>query len=272
MKVLIRGAGDLASGIALRLSHAGFLVAMTETAVPTTVRRTVAFSPAVYEGQAVVEDRKALRCTSYEEVKAAWEQGYLAVLVDEKASIRAVMNPDVLVDAILAKYNCGTQKTDAPTVIGVGPGFTAGVDCHCVIETRRGHDLGRCIWQGSAQPNTGIPGNIGGYTAERILRAPCDGVFHGLVSIGAKVTAGEVVGEVNQTPMCSQISGVVRGLLQDGVVVHQGMKSGDVDPRDVSAYCHTVSDKARAIGGGVLEAILQHSGILAAERTACSHE
>ena len=193
--------------------------------------RTVAFSPAVYEGQAVVEDRKALRCTSDEEVKAAWAQGYLAVLVDEKASIRAAMKPDVLVDAILAKYNCGTQKTDAPTVIGVGPGFTAGVDCHCVIETRRGHDLGRCIWQGSAQPNTGIPGNIGGYTAERILRAPCDGVFHGLVSIGAKVTAGEVVGEVDQTPMCSQISGVVRGLLQDGVGRASGNEIGDVDPR-----------------------------------------
>jgi len=161
-----------------------------------------------------------------------------------------------VVDAILAKRNLGTRITDAPVVIGVGPGFTAGTDCHAVVETMRGHTLGRAIYHGSALPNTNIPGLIGGYAGERVLRAPADGVFHQLLDIGAAVKAGDVAGEVNGIPMRCTIDGVVRGILPEGTPVHKGMKSGDVDPRCRPEYCTTASDKALAVGGGVLEALL----------------
>lgn len=259
-KVLIRGAGDLASGIALRLYRSGFAVAMTETGVPTTVRRTVAFSPAVYLGSVQVEEVTGTLCHSVEELEKLVMEGKIPVLVDEKARTGLSWKPEVVVDAILAKRNTGTRITDAATVIGVGPGFTAGVDCHCVVESKRGHYLGRCIWEGSAIPNTGVPGLIGGFGIQRLLRAPADGIFRGAVKIGDQVEAGQVVGfvEPGGAPMTAQISGVVRGLLQDGVPVTQGMKAGDVDPRCERDHCFTVSDKARAIGGGVLEAILGH--------------
>lgn len=290
-KVLIRGAGDLASGIALRLHRSGFAVAMTETGVPTTVRRTVAFSPAVYLGSVQVEDVTGTLCHSVEELEKLVTEGKIPVLVDEKARTGLSWKPEVVVDAILAKRNTGTRITDAATVIGVGPGFTAGVDCHCVVESKRGHYLGRCIWEGSAIPNTGVPGLIGGFGIQRLLRAPADGIFRGAAEIGDQVEAGQVVGFVEsgsvwehprenkglsgeevslgvsgqnvsgscqEIPMTAQISGVVRGLLQDGVPVTRGMKAGDVDPRCERDHCFTVSDKARAIGGGVLEAILGH--------------
>jgi xanthine dehydrogenase accessory factor len=256
MNVLIKGAGDLASGIACRLHACGFSLMMTDLPIPTTVRRTVAFSPAIYQGQATVEGVTALRCTTLAEAEAALAQGAIGVLADPEARIREAWQPDVVVDAILAKENLGTTLHDAPIVIGVGPGFTAGQDCHCVVETKRGHYLGRCIYSGSAIPNTGVPGDIGGYTTERILRAPCDGIFSPTVSIGDQVEAGAVCGMVAGEPMRSQITGVVRGLLQEGVPVTKGLKSGDVDPRCAPEHCLTVSDKARAIGGGVLEAIL----------------
>lgn len=257
-RVLIKGAGDLASGIALRLHRSGFAVAMTETAMPTTVRRTVAFSPAVYLGEARVEDVVGVRCSTPDDVEAATAAGKIAVLVDETAAIRASWKPDVLVDAILAKRNLGTEKKDAPTVIGVGPGFTAGVDCDCVVETKRGHYLGRCIWEGSAIPNTGVPGMIGGYAMERLIKATGDGAFCGSVPIGDVVTKGALVGYAGETPVYALIDGIVRGLLQDGVPVTRGMKAGDIDPRCEAEHCHTVSDKASAIGGGVLEGILRH--------------
>lgn len=256
MKVLIRGAGDLASGIACRLHQCGFSIVMTDIEIPTAVRRTVAFSRAVYEQTAEIEGTTAVRCRTIGETETALRQEQIAVVIDPKAEIRTVWHPDVVVDAILAKRNLGTSIQDAPIVIAVGPGFTAGEDCHCVVETKRGHYLGRCIYQGSAIPNSGVPGNIGGYTTERLLRAPCDGVFEPTVSIGDVVQPGDICGMVNGVPMCSEIPGVVRGLLQYGVAVTEGMKSGDVDPRCEPEHCHTVSDKARAIGGGVLEAIL----------------
>lgn len=256
MKILIKGAGDLASGIACRLHQCGFAIVMTDLAVPTAVRRTVAFSRAVYEKTAEIEGSTAVLCHETDEVEAALKRGSIAVVIDPEAEIRTEWKPDVVVDAILAKRNLGTSIHDAPIVIAVGPGFTAGADCHCVIETKRGHYLGRCIYQGSAIPNSGVPGDIGGYTKERILRAPCDGVFEPEVKIGAVVEAGDICGTVDGVPMRSQIPGVVRGLLQSGVPVTQGMKSGDVDPRCEPEHCNTVSDKARAIGGGVLEAIL----------------
>lgn len=255
---VIKGAGDLASGIALRLHRCGYQIIMTEITVPTTVRRTVAFSPAVYLGETQVEDVTGVRCHSLEEIKAAVSCGRIAVIVDEKAEIVKQMKPQIVVDAILAKYNTGTSITDAPTVIAIGPGFCAGTDCHCVVESKRGHYLGRCIWDGPAIANTGVPGLIGGYGLERLIRASDDGVFRGTVSIGDQVKAGELVGYAGETPIYAQIDGVVRGLLQDGVLVTKGMKSGDVDPRCERKHCFTVSDKASSIGGGVLEAILCH--------------
>lgn len=256
--VLIKGAGDLASGIALRLFRSGFQIIMTEIAVPTTVRRTVAFSPAIYAGEARVEDVSGVLCRTDEEAGQAVSDGKIAVVKDEKAEILTRWRPEILVDAILAKRNLGTRIGDAPTVIGVGPGFTAGVDCDCVVETKRGHTLGRCIWKGSAIPNTGVPGMIGGYASERLIKATDDGIFKGAVSIGDTVKAQSLVGYAGETPIYVQIDGVVRGLLQDGVPVTKGMKSGDVDPRCEAEHCFTVSDKASAIGGGVLEAILHH--------------
>lgn len=256
MLVLIRGAGDLASGIATRLYRAGFRIVMTDIAQPTTVRRTVAFSDAVVNGTAEVEGITARRAASPEEALRIAENREIPILVDPEGSCRNSLKPDVTVDAILAKKNLGTRISDAPLVIGVGPGFTAGEDCHAVIETKRGHTLGRVIYRGSAIPNTAVPGVIGGYSTERILRAPADGVFKSTMKIRDLVKAGDVVGYVGDEPMKAQIDGVIRGLLQDGVPVTKGMKSGDVDPRGEVSYCDTVSDKALAIGGGVLEAIL----------------
>ena len=257
-RVLIKGSGDLASGIALRLHRAGFRILMTDIAVPTTVRRTVAFSPAVYQGHMQVEDVTGVLCDSVKVAEQEIQNGNIAIMVDETARCTHEFHPDVVVDAILAKRNLGTKITDAPFVVGVGPGFTAGEDCHCVVETKRGHYLGRCIWKGSAIPNTGIPGMIGGYGLERLIKAPAAGVFKGAVEIGAVVKKNDVVGYVDQTPVLAQIDGVVRGLLQDGVEVTTGMKSGDVDPRCDVAHCFTVSDKASSIGGGVLEAVLNY--------------
>ena len=179
---------------------------------------------------------------------------------DPELRCREELRPDALVDAILAKRNLGTRITDAPVVVGVGPGFTAGEDCHAVVETMRGHTLGRVIYQGSALPNTNIPGLIGGYAGERVLRAPDDGIFHTVLDIGAQVKSGNVAGEVNGKPMRCTIDGVLRGLLADGTPVFKGMKSGDVDPRCKEEYCYTASDKAFAVGGGVLEAVLHFAG------------
>ena len=256
MLTLIRGAGDIASGIALRLWRSGIQVVMTEIERPTTIRRTVAFSDAVVNGEQTVEDVTAQRAETTEE---AWEiltQDRIPVLVDPDCACREAISPDALVDAVLAKRNLGTAITDAPIVVGVGPGFTAGVDCHAAVETMRGHTLGRVIYDGAPLPNTNIPGLIGGFAGERVLRAPADGVFQGLRRIGDLVEAGEAVGTVAGVPMTATISGVLRGLLADGVTVKKGLKSGDVDPRGKAEYCRTASDKALAVGGGVLEAIL----------------
>ena len=255
-KIWIRGAGDLATGIALRLYRSGFDIIMSDIPVPTTVRRTVAFSPAVYTGEASVEGITGKLCENISMIDTVMESGCIPVIVDPSGEIMKEYKPDVIVDAIIAKTNIGTKITDADIVIGVGPGFNAGVDCHAVVETKRGHNLGRVLWSGSAYPNTGVPGNIGGYTVERIIRATADGVFKAKVNIGDYVKAGDLLAYCDETPVYANIDGIVRGLLQDGVKVKTGMKSGDVDPRAEREYCFTVSDKASAIGGGVLEAIL----------------
>ena len=255
-KIWIRGAGDLATGIALRLYRSGFDIIMSDIPVPTTVRRTVAFSPAVYTGETQVEGITGKLCENISMIDTVIESGCIPVIVDPSGEIMKEYKPDIIVDAIIAKTNIGTKITDADIVIGVGPGFEAGVDCHAVVETKRGHNLGRVIWSGSAYPNTGVPGNIGGYTVERIIRATADGVFSAKVNIGDFVKAGDLLAYCDETPVYANIDGIVRGLLQDGVKVKKGMKSGDVDPRAEREYCFSVSDKASSIGGGVLEAIL----------------
>lgn len=260
MLILIKGAGDIATGIAVRLKNAGMQVVMTEIAIPTTVRRSVAFSRAVYEGSAVVENITAGLVLDFTQIPAVLQRDEIPVLIDPRCEVLKSIHFDAVVDSILAKKNLSTDPTQAPVVIGIGPGFSVPQDCHCVIETQRGHDLGRCIYQGCAAKNTGIPGEIGGYTVERLLRAPCDGIFHPILAIGDAVKAGQTVAMVDEQPVTAQIDGIVRGLLQDNVPVKAGMKSGDIDPRGCYEHCFTVSDKARAVGGGVLEAIL-HLGL-----------
>ena len=262
MLALIRGAGDLASGIALRLWRSGISVVMTELPRPTVIRRTVSFADAITHGTMTVEDVTAQFAADAREAKELLAQGVIPVLADPECRCRGELKPDVIVDAILAKRNLGTRITDADIVIGVGPGFTAGEDCHAVVETMRGHTLGRVFYRGSALPNTNVPGLVGGFAGERVLRAPADGVFAGVKKIRELVQEGDVVGYVAGVPMCATISGVLRGLLADGVEVKRGMKSGDIDPRGEVAYCDTVSDKANAVAGGVLEAILHLSGAL----------
>lgn len=265
MLALIRGAGDLATGIALRLWRSGIRVVLTDLERPTAIRRTVAFSEAIVYGETTVEDVTARLAANADEARALLAQGIVPVLADPGCACREALAPDALVDAILAKRNLGTRITDAPVVVGVGPGFTAGEDCHAVVETMRGHTLGRVYYSGSALPNTAVPGLIGGYAGERVLRAPADGVFRQRLEIGALVEAGDIAGTVGEEPMRCTISGVLRGILEDGTPVFKGMKAGDVDPRGDVENCWSVSDKALAVGGGTLEAILRLTGVLGAE-------
>lgn len=262
MLVVIRGAGDLATGIAVRLRAAGCQVVMCDTAQPTAVRRTVAFAEAIRLGAAEVEGVRARLANGLAEARVIVELGQVAVLVDPEARCVPELKPDALVDAIIAKRNLGTRITDAPAVIGVGPGFTAGADCHAVVETKRGHYLGRVIWKGSAAPNTGVPGMIAGHAADRVLRAPAAGPFDPVRQIGDLVRAGDTCAYVGGQPVTAAIDGVLRGLLAPGVPVEPGMKAGDIDPRGLREHCFSVSDKARAIGGGVLEALLALTGAL----------
>lgn len=261
--ILIRGGGDIATGIALRLHRAGFhRLILLETARPLAVRRRVAFSEAVYEGLCSVEGTFAALASRLDEIPQLWDAGCIPVMVDPEGILVPRIRPEVLIEATLAKHNIGVCMTDAPLVIGVGPGFTAGKDVHRIVETNRGHNLGRVITSGCAEPNTGIPGSINGMTLERVLRAPCSGIFRTRHDIGDEVKAGEVIATVSvgrKAPdggsIHTVINGVVRGLLRSGTPVTEGMKVGDIDPRENIA-CHLVSDKARSIGGGVLEAIL----------------
>lgn len=261
MLVVIRGGGDIATGIALRLHRAGMEVVICETACPTAIRRTVCFSEAVRLGEAVVEGVTARRA-DLEEVPDILAQGVIPVLVDPTGACIDPLVSDAVVDAILAKRNLGTTIDMAPVVVAAGPGFTAGVDCHAVVETMRGHYLGRVIYEGSALPNTAVPGLIGGFAGERVLRAPADGVFRRILDIGAQVKMGDVAATVNGRPMVCTLDGVLRGILADGTPVRQGMKAGDIDPRCEEKHCYCASDKALAVGGGVLEAILALSGAL----------
>ncbi|HWP29151.1 MAG TPA: selenium-dependent molybdenum cofactor biosynthesis protein YqeB [Chloroflexota bacterium] len=253
---VIKGAGDLATGVAVRLYRAGLRLLMTEIAAPTAVRRTVAFAEAVYAGTTTVEGITARYCRDLQEAEAALAAEIIPVLVDPEATVVRELRPTVVIDAIMAKQNLGTRLTDAPVVIGVGPGFVAGRDVHAVVETQRGHYLGRAIYEGAAAPDTGVPGVIGGFAQERVLRAPAAGHVEQLAAIGAQVEAGETVALVSGQPVRAAIRGTLRGLIHAGVAVHAGMKIGDIDPRAEPAHCFTVSDKSLAVGGGALEAVL----------------
>ncbi len=259
--VLIKGAGDLASGVALRLHRSGFPVVMTELAHPLTVRRTVAFAEAIFAGHTQVEEVRGQRC-SPADVKAVWADGAIPVLVDPQARVRALVKPIILVDAIMAKRNLGTRIGDARLVVALGPGFCAGQDCHAVVETNRGHNLGRVIWQGSAEADTGQPGALPGMSpnASRVLRAPQDGYVLPHYAIGDRVPSGAIIAAIHDDqgmrPVVAPFPGILRGLIHAEVPVTSGMKIGDLDPRARREYCFTVSDKSLAIGGGVLEAVL----------------
>jgi xanthine dehydrogenase accessory factor len=255
--VLIKGAGDLATGVAARLFRCGFPVAMTELRHPLMVRRTVAFGEAVYEGEVTVEGITARRAEDAAGARQALSERAVPVLVDPNGSSLEALRPAVLVDAIMAKRNTGTALDQAPVVIALGPGFVAGTDCHAVIETNRGHYLGRVITEGSAEPDTGRPGSIGGKTDERILRAPVAGAVRGMARIGDRVVWGQVVAAVDGHEVHAGTGGVLRGLVRSGALVGPGEKIGDVDPRAAPEHCYVISDKSLAIAGGVLEAILR---------------
>ncbi|NLF80126.1 MAG: EF2563 family selenium-dependent molybdenum hydroxylase system protein [Clostridia bacterium] len=255
MLVLIKGAGDLASGVAVCLRREGHQVIMTELPQPTTVRCMVAFSRAVYEGAASVEEIASCSANSLAAVRALLDENMIPVYIGDARPLLKEFNPVVLVDGIIAKKNLGTQINDAPVVIGLGPGFIAGIDCHAVIETSREGEMGRVIYTGSALPDTGIPGNISGYGQERVLRAPGGGIFQPILHIGDMVSQGDVVALVDGQPLVAKISGVLRGLLPAGIRVEAQTKSGDIDPRGDRESCYLISDKALAVGAGVIAAI-----------------
>ncbi len=254
--ILLKGAGDLGTGVAWRLHKAGFPVVVTELAQPLVVRRTVAFASAVYDGEIAVEGVTAWRAESFDDARRLLNDGIVPVLIDPEARARGFFAPPVVIDAVMAKRNTGTRLADAPFVLALGPGFTPHVDCHAVIETQRGHDLGRVLWDRAAAPNSSTPGEIGGKGAERVLRAPGDGEVRALRKIGDSVIANEPIARVGSAEVRAPFAGVLRGLVHDGLVVQAGAKIGDVDPRVNRAACFTISDKALAIGGGALEAVL----------------
>jgi len=255
--VIIRGAGEMASGLAWRLHMAHIRLLMTEQEGPLAVRRKVSFCEAVHDGAAEVEGVTARLIGDADQMDATQQRGEIPVLVDPGLGCIPKIKPDVLVEATLSKKNTGIHPDLAPLVIALGPGFTAGQDAHMVIETNRGHHLGRIISEGNAAPNTGIPGNIAGYTADRVLRAPESGIFETEKKLGDMVKAGETVASAGGQPVEAQIDGILRGLIRPGFRVSKGLKVGDIDPRGDSSYLDTISEKARAIGGSVLEGILR---------------
>ena len=254
--VMIRGGGDLGSGIAHKLHKCGFKVLILEIEQPKVIRRKVSFAQAVYDGQTKVEDVKAVKAVTMQDVYEIWQQGGIPVYVDPEASLVRELKPAVVIDAVMAKKNIGMRRGMAPITIALGPGFQAGKDADMVIETNRGHNLGRLIYEGYAEPDTGVPGYVKGYAEERLLRAPCDGQIRAVLNIGDNVKAGAIVCYVDNVPVRSAIDGVIRGLIMDNVRVPGNYKIGDVDPRGIREYCFTLSDKARTIAGAVLEAIL----------------
>jgi xanthine dehydrogenase accessory factor len=257
--VVVRGGGDIASGTIHKLARCGFQVIVLETSQPTVIRRTVSFANAIYEKQFTIEGIKAIKTDSVEDAMNILHNGYIPVLIDETGKSIEKIQPKIVIDAILAKKNLGTNIEMANIVIGLGPGFIAGMDVHAVIETNRGHNLGKVILEGKSHPNTGIPGNIQGYTSERVIRSTTSGIVNTKAHIGDIVNKNQCIGYINDTPILATIDGVLRGFIHSGIYVIKDFKIGDIDPRGEIDNCNTISDKARAIGGGVLEAILMLS-------------
>lgn len=255
-KVIIKGGGDLASAVAYKLHKTGFPVIITEIPCPKMVRRAVSFGNSVYEKKWTVENVTSELASSVKDAKRILGEGNIPVVIDPKCQIAKKIKPTILVDCTLAKRNIGTSIYDAPIVIALGPGFVAQKDVHAVIETKRGHNLGKIIMSGASAPNTGIPGDIAGFTHERVFRAPNEGIVENIVEIGTIVSKGDILCKVDDTPVKAKISGIVRGIIHDGLVVSKGEKLGDVDPRGKKNYCYSISDKGRTVAGGVLEAIL----------------
>lgn len=256
LRVLVRGAGEMASGVAHRLARAGFRVVFTETHLPLAVRRAVSFCEAVYEGSWTVEGLTARLIDAPVRAGEVWAAGELPLLVDPELACLSALRPAVVVDATLAKSDTGLRTHMAPLTMALGPGFSAPDMVHLVIETNRGHDLGRLIYRGQAAANTGVPGDIGGYTHQRVLRAPRAGIFTAELELGDMIEAGQVVGRVESQEVRASIGGILRGLIRSETRVEPGLKLGDVDPRGRQEYLYTISDKARAIAGSVLEGVM----------------
>lgn len=254
--IIIRGGGDIATGIGHRLFMAGFKVIVLDIEKPLAIRRKVSFCEAIYSGEITVEGVKAVLAKDLDEIYKSIDNGLIPVCVDEKGEIINSIKPKVVVDSILAKKNIGTTKDMAPITIGVGPGFEAGVDVDLVVETKRGHFLGKAIHRGKAEENTGIPGDILGYKEERIIRAEASGIFKAYYNIGAQVKIGDIICETGGIKIAAKLPGILRGIIKDGLYVEKGLKIGDIDPRGIEEYAYTISEKARAIGGGVLEGIM----------------
>ena len=265
--IVVRGGGDLATGTIYKLKKSGFPVLILEVAHPSAIRRNVAFCEAVYQGEQTVEDMTCYLADSLAHAQKLLSEGKLAVLVDPTGESIPKLKPLAVVDAILAKKNLGTNRNMAPITVALGPGFTAGEDVDAVIETKRGHHLGRVLWEGTAAPNTGIPGIIGGYGKERVIHCPAEGILRNVKKITDTVSKGEVIAVVETqggiVPVAATLDGILRGLIRDGYPVKPGFKMADIDPRaEELGNCFTISDKARCIAGGVLEAIMQKKGEL----------
>ncbi len=259
--IIVRGGGDLATGTIYKLYKCGFSVLILEVEKPSAIRRNVSFSEAVYEGVQKVEDVTCFRADSLDQAITFLKEGKLTVLVDPLGKAIAELKPMAVVDAILAKKNLGTHREMAPITVALGPGFEAGKDVDAVIETKRGHNLGRVIWDGCAAKNTGIPGIIGGFGKERVLYSPVKGILKNICKITDTVVKGEVIAQVDTgkelVPVLATMDGLLRGLIRDGYPVTEGFKIADIDPRmEEYQNCFTISDKARCIAGGVVEALL----------------
>lgn len=265
--ILVRGGGDLATGTIYKLRQCGFDVLVLETENPSAIRRNVAFSEAVYQGSQTVEGMTCLLANSVAQARACLKEGTLTMLIDPAGDCVETVRPLAVVDAILAKKNLGTRRNMAPITVALGPGFTAGVDVDAVVETKRGHNLGKVRYSGSAAPNTGVPGIIGGYGKERVIHSPAAGILRNVAKITDTVTQGQTIAfvetEDGEVPVQASLTGLLRGLIRDGYPVTKGFKIADIDPRtEEYNNCFTISDKARCIAGGVLEAILHLKGNL----------
>lgn len=262
--IALRGAGDLATGVAIRLVRSGFRVVLSELPAPLCIRRTVAFANAAFSGETRVEDWSCRVAANAEAVPQLWENEIVPLLIDPELNEIRRLRPDVLIDArIMKTWRNDTSLNDAELVIGLGPGFRAGENVHAVVETNRGHHSGRVFWEGEAEPDTGVPGLIRGEGTARVLKAPCAGVFQPLVDIGTAVVRDQPIAEIHEAnggavvgTICASLDGIVRGVLYPGLTVKSGLKVMDIDPRGDPAHCFSVSDKALSIAGGVLEAIL----------------